>query len=260
MEQGNGNVANTPTVNVPVANTPTPQASSPVTANPPAKDDVVFTNKPKKNRAMVLGMVFLGILAVGGIGFGVWEMMDGNSQKEQLNSQISVLKSQNNELQEKIDSNIGGSTVVDIDADNSDGSNAVGGPYIDNGYFNVPEWGLKFKIPSDLANYGYSVDYDAAHVNYTLPEIGFTAMLKSDELQGAQAAYYDNIQTCSIVNVSKESGTWPDDRKINGQVKQFDDYALLIWDYSSHGSCDYKLHIDEVQAKIQEMFSNPEAY
>lgn len=83
-------------------------------------------------------------------------------------------------------------------------------------------------------------------------------MLRSDELQNAQAAYYDNIQTCSIVNVSKEPGTWSGDRTINGIVKQFDGYALLIWNYSSHGGCDYNLHIDEVQGKIQAMFSSPE--
>ena len=100
MEQGASN-----TVNTPVTNASTSQASSPVEANPPAKDDAVFTNKPKKNKGMILGMVLLGLLAVGGIGFGIWEMMDGNSQKEQLNSQIDSLKSQISELQEKTDEN-----------------------------------------------------------------------------------------------------------------------------------------------------------
>ena len=52
----------------------------------------------KKGKGMVLGMICLGLLAVGGIGFGVWAMLDGNSQKESLNSQISDLKQQNNEL------------------------------------------------------------------------------------------------------------------------------------------------------------------
>lgn len=83
-------------------------------------------------------------------------------------------------------------------------------------------------------------------------------MLKSDIMQGAQAAYYDNIETCAIVNVSKESGVWDTTYQINGNIKQFDDYALLIWNYSRHGSCDFNLHIDEVQEKIQTMFSNPE--
>lgn len=31
----------------------------------------------------------------------------------------------------------------------------AGGPYIKNGYFYVPEWGFKFKIPSDLAGLGF---------------------------------------------------------------------------------------------------------
>ena len=93
MEQGASN-----TVNTPVVDMSTPQASSPVEANPPVKDNAVFTNKPKKNKGMILGMVLLGFLAVGGIGFGVWAMMDGNAQKEQLNSQISVLKEQNDKL------------------------------------------------------------------------------------------------------------------------------------------------------------------
>ena len=99
MEQGASN-----TVNTPVTNASTSQASSPVEANPPAKDDAVFTNKPKKNKGMILEMVLLGLLAVGGIGFGVWAMIDGNAQKEQLNSQISALKEQNDKLAGKMGS------------------------------------------------------------------------------------------------------------------------------------------------------------
>ena len=56
----------------------------------------------KKGKGAILGMVFLGILAVAGISFGVWEMMSANQQKEELNSQITTLKQQNSELQNKI--------------------------------------------------------------------------------------------------------------------------------------------------------------
>lgn len=72
----------------------------PATNNPVNTGGVVFQDKPKRNTAMILGMVLLAILAIGGIGFGVWEMMDANSQKEQLNSQINDLKQQISELQE----------------------------------------------------------------------------------------------------------------------------------------------------------------
>ncbi len=211
----------------------------------PSLNPIQVAEAPKKCKHMPI-IITLAILAVAGISFGGFELWQ-NMQKD---TDIKNLQTDKIKLEEK----------ENIVLENGDIalSNVAGGPYIENGYFYVPEWGLKFNIPSDLTNYGYSVDYDSAHVGYTLPEIGFTAMLKSDELQGAQAAYYDNIQTCSMVNVSREDGTWPDDRIINGLVKQFDDYALLIWNYSSHGSCDYNLHIDEVQEKIQTMFSNPE--
>lgn len=226
--------------------------------NTPAAIPVMDNGKQSNGKGLKIATAIASIVAVCGIGFGVYGMI----QSSQKDSQISDLKVQIKEDDgtittietPEIETNTNNGTTVTI----TDTAKVSGGPYIENGYFYVPEWGLKFSIPSDLANYGYSVDYDSAHVGYTLPEVGFTAMLKSDELQGAQAAYYDNIQTCSMVNVSKEAGTWPSNRMINGLVKQFDDYALLIWNYSSHGSCDYNLHIDEVQEKIQTMFSNPE--
>lgn len=52
----------------------------------------------KPGKGLIIGMIVCAIIAVGGIGFGVWAMMDGNTQKEQLNLQISALKNQNNEL------------------------------------------------------------------------------------------------------------------------------------------------------------------
>ena len=219
---------------------------------------VMDSGKQKDGKGWKIATAIASIVAVCGIGFGVYGMI----QSSQKDSQISDLKVQIKED----DGTVTTIETPEIETTTNDGTTVTitdtakisGGPYIENGYFYVPDWGLKFNIPSDLANYGYSVDYDTAHVGYTLPEVGFTAMLKSDELQNAQAAYYDNIQTCSMVNVSKESGTWPSNRMINGTIKQFDDYALLIWNYSSHGSCDYNLHIDEVQEKIQTMFSNPE--
>lgn len=59
-------------------------------------------NAQKKGKGMLYGMVLLGVLAVGGIGFGVWTMMDGKAQKETLSSQVSTLKTQNEELTNKV--------------------------------------------------------------------------------------------------------------------------------------------------------------
>lgn len=82
----------------PVNNTaaPTPTKAS----EAPAME---ATNVKKNSKGMVLGMIMLGILAVGGIAFGVWEMMDGNARVEGLNEQISTLKAQNSELMEKVE-------------------------------------------------------------------------------------------------------------------------------------------------------------
>ena len=46
----------------------------------------------RKNNGMLVGMILLAVLAVGGIGFGVWAMVDGDSQEKQLNIQIDTLK------------------------------------------------------------------------------------------------------------------------------------------------------------------------
>ena len=65
--------------------------------------------KPKKNRAMIVGMVLLAILAVGGIGFGIWAMMDGNAKVAKkdgeisnLNNQISSLTQEKSDLTERV--------------------------------------------------------------------------------------------------------------------------------------------------------------
>ena len=69
---------------------------------PVSGSDIVFRNGPKSNKGMIAGMVCLALLAIGGISFGVWAMMDGNAKVEQLSAQIDALKQQNSELQEKI--------------------------------------------------------------------------------------------------------------------------------------------------------------
>ena len=71
-----------------------------------AQDDIVFTNKPRAGKGMIAALVCAVVLAVGGIGFGVWAMIDGGIQKEQLNSQISALTAQSNELREQLDESI----------------------------------------------------------------------------------------------------------------------------------------------------------
>ena len=74
--------------------------------------DVVFQDKPKKNMGVILTIVLLALLTAGGIGFGVWAMMDGNSQVAKKDEQIADLWGQ---LAEK------GSVVVDDTTITNDG-------------------------------------------------------------------------------------------------------------------------------------------
>ena len=56
-----------------------------------AQDDVVFTNKLRASKGMIAALVCAAILAVGGIGFGVWAMIDGNQRVAQKDEKIRKL-------------------------------------------------------------------------------------------------------------------------------------------------------------------------
>ena len=103
-----------PTQNAAPAPTPAPAPEpKPTPAPTPTPDsNMMAAGNPKKSgKGMVYGMIFLAILAIAGIGFGVWTMLDSNTQKEQLNSQITTLKAQNNELLDKISDSTEDETV-----------------------------------------------------------------------------------------------------------------------------------------------------
>ena len=150
--QPNGNIPGAmgrPVAGAPVNNISA--KSAPVSATPPTPKPTepafgnggsVVEGKGGKKTGWVLAVVLLLIIAAGGVGFGVWAMMDSNAQKDALNSQISTLKKQNSELQSDLDNS---------DVDTAD-------------YIYVGEWGLKFKIPENLTNVSYRVhNWDEAN-------------------------------------------------------------------------------------------------
>lgn len=117
--QPNGNTpgAGRPVAGAPVSNVNTKPA--PVPTPPPApkpaeptfgNGDSVVEGKGGKKTGWILAIVLLLIVATGGIGFGVWAMMDGNAQKDALNEQINALKQQNNDSQNELDN---GSSAAD---------------------------------------------------------------------------------------------------------------------------------------------------
>lgn len=64
--------------------------------NEDSSEDIVFRSQPEgsKSKGMLIGMICLAILAIGGIGFGAWAMMDGNDRVAKKDEQISDLNSQ----------------------------------------------------------------------------------------------------------------------------------------------------------------------
>lgn len=87
-------------------------AGAPATANPikptprtkePEQNIMAQgVNKKKSGKGMLYGLILCLILAVGGIGFGVWAMMDGNSQIAKKDESIKDLKQQNSKLLEQL--------------------------------------------------------------------------------------------------------------------------------------------------------------
>lgn len=88
---------------------PVEPAGGPTFDNGPS----VVEGKGGKKTGWIMAVVLLLIVAAGGVGFGVWAWMDGNTQKDALNSQISALKQQNSDLQEQV----GNEVVIDADID-----------------------------------------------------------------------------------------------------------------------------------------------
>lgn len=124
-------------------------------------NDVVFQDKPKKSHGMLYGMILLAILAAGGIGFGVWAMLDGNSRAQKKDEQISQLQSQ---LAEKSEVVVDDDTTVaedDVEGD-SVASTSVANTA---DYIYVGEWGIKIKIPEELKKVSYLVDYRVSEQN-----------------------------------------------------------------------------------------------
>lgn len=82
------------------------QIANSVSAPKPEDNPMVEAAKEQKKasggKSALIAAVLFAVLAAGGIGFGVWAFMDGQSQKDELNGQVSSLKKQNNDLLDQV--------------------------------------------------------------------------------------------------------------------------------------------------------------
>ena len=114
-------------------------------------------SEKKKPNGMLIGMILCAILAIGGIGFGVWAMMDGEKTNQQLNSEISDLKQQISELEENSKES---TEYINDDEEEGENSDEV----VIDGYLVIKEWGYKVKIPDGLQNVDYRFENDNVYV------------------------------------------------------------------------------------------------
>ena len=99
----------------------------------------------KKSSTMVLVIILLLLVAAGGVGFGVWAMMDGNSRVETAKKNCAASST---EVITKCD--------VDADTKDEETDNTISS---DSSYIYIAEWGIKIKKPDNLKAVSYLVDY-----------------------------------------------------------------------------------------------------
>lgn len=214
----------------------------------------------KKNTGLIAGMVVCAILAVGGIGFGVYGMLR-SSEKD---SQISDLKVQIKEA----DGTITTIETPEIETTTNDGTTVTitdtakvsGGPYIENGYFYVPKWGAKFKLSNDLTNYGYAVDQSNQGDSYGDYVVGLTAISKDDYIEHPTASYYNDIFSCSVVTIRAMEDSKKNQWGNTSADVEFNGFNLVIHDLWRTQNCsnEYMAPTNVVAEQLKSILSNPE--
>lgn len=105
----------------------------------------------KKSNSMLIGMILLALVAAGGIGFGVYAMMDGNARVESLNKQISSLKAQNSELLEKL-------AQAESQDDYDDEDDETTPETEETQSVSISDWGITINLPANLNQLSYLLD------------------------------------------------------------------------------------------------------
>lgn len=172
--------------------------------------------KPKNNKGMMIGMIVLAILAVGGIGFGVWAFLSGNQKEDkisELNNQVSSLQSQLAEQPETDE------TVIEVDTDSTTDTAK---------YIYIGEWGLKLKLPEDLHEVSYKIQNTHENEGPWYSNIG-TSMLSIEGWNNAE----DAITYSSEASTSGSCNSAAVIRSPKGQISS-ESPAFTIGDYDFH--------------------------
>lgn len=123
MEQNGVNVQNTPNgAQFDAANTGATGPMAPEVSNATVEPlEAKSANVDKKNRWMLPVLIVCLVLALGGVGIGIWAVLDGNARVDSLNAQVDSLRSENAELTEQIE------RITPITNETEDSSDMPGG-------------------------------------------------------------------------------------------------------------------------------------
>lgn len=156
----------------------------------------------KKSKGPVLGMALLAILALAGIGFGIYMFMDSNKKADE----IKDLKSKISTLEQGASTN---------EAESGD-------------YIYIAEWGLKIAKPStdELREFSYAVSHNTLYLWGAKPAEGaqatsafgyisdwngkianYTFLGRVTKDEGFVASYCEEQSTCGLVIEELEDGT-----------------------------------------------------
>ena len=136
------NMQNQPSMSgQPVGQNAMEQALAETSASPAPTSAPMCASAKNSGKGMLYGMIIFMVLAIGGIGFGIWAMMDGNSKVANLDKQVLDLKKQNAELLEK---------VANMEGTKQEDENEEEGNSESDGYFVLDELGIKIKKTDTL--------------------------------------------------------------------------------------------------------------
>lgn len=187
--------------------------------------------QPKnKTKMMLIGMIAAIVIAVVGIGFGVWAMMNRNSEKEQYESKISDLTKQNSKLKKELEDNdvvVFEDEVdeeVEVEPEPESSENTAD-------YIYVGEWGLKIKIPDGLhfVSYEFKQNGGAGQVESSAVTVSGTT---GSSLSDFANLYKNNSPLGALTRVRKGAfeGIMPDGLEECG-------YASLVFSDSDFNYC-----------------------
>lgn len=234
-----------------------------VTATPVMKSD-----KQSDGKGWKIATIVASVVAVCGIGFGVYGMIQSSQKDNQISNLKVQVEDSNGKITtletEKIETTDEKGTTVTI----TDTAKVSGGPYIENGYFYVPYWEVKFKLSDELTGYGYSVEQES--LGFDKYAVALTGIRKTDWPEGPQQDLsVDNIFTCSMVTITRASREYIDSLQPfggpAGLVNYGNDYTFVLYDNYKYdckvaNDLDKKGIIDSASEIIlNDILSHPEA-